>query len=116
MFRRLGSAQIGLHLDTFHMNIEEVSIEEALRASAKRLLHIHLSDSNRWVPGLGHLNFHSILSTLREIGYQGYLGLECLPKPDAQKAAGHAFQYLEAMLVHNPNELPDLSRSRIELT
>ena len=112
--QELGSAQIGLHLDTFHMNIEEVSIEEALRASAKRLLHIHLSDSNRWAPGLGHLNFHPILSTLREIGYQGFLGLECLPKPDAQKAAEHAFQYLEAMLSPNhPNELTGLNEPNV---
>ncbi len=94
----LGSDTIGLHLDTFHMNIEEVSIEEALRKSAKRLVHIHLSDSNRWVPGMGHLNFHSILSTLRDIGYEGYLGLECLPMPDAQHAAEHAFRYLEELL------------------
>ena len=96
--REIDSDAIGLHLDTFHMNIEEVSIEEAIKNHAKRLIHIHLADSNRWAPGMGHLNFQSILSTLRETGYPGYLGLECLPMPNAQRAAEYAFHYLEELL------------------
>ena len=96
--QEIGSSAVGLHLDTFHMNIEEVSIEEAIKRHADRLIHIHLADSNRWAPGMGHLDFNSILSTLKEVGYQGDLGLECLPKPDAETAAKHALQYLEKML------------------
>ena len=90
----VGSSVVGLHLDTFHMNIEETSIEDAIRKHAARLMHMHLADSNRRVPGMGHLDFHTILSALKQIGYQGYLGLECLPGPDVQKAAEHAFRYL----------------------
>ena len=96
--RGIDSDALGLHLDTFHMNIEEVSIEEAIKEHAGRLIHMHLADSNRWAPGMGHLNFKSILSTLRETGYPGYLGLECLPMPGAQIAAEHAFHYLEDLL------------------
>ena len=96
--QEVGSAMVGLHLDTFHMNIEEVSIEGAIRKHAKRLMHMHLADSNRWVPGMGHLDFHSVLSTLREIGYQGYLGLECFPIPDPQSAAEQAIEYLGEIL------------------
>ena len=96
--RGIDSRAVGLHLDTFHMNIEEVSIEETIKRHAGRLIHIHFADSNRWVPGMGHLNFKSILSTLRETGYPGYLGLECLPMPSAQIAAEHAFHYLENLL------------------
>ncbi|OGP93740.1 MAG: hypothetical protein A2156_15555 [Deltaproteobacteria bacterium RBG_16_48_10] len=96
--QEIGSPAIGLHLDTFHMNIEEVSIEGAIKKNVKRLMHMHLADSNRWAPGRGHLDFHSILSALREIGYQGYLGLECLPIPDAKSAAEYAFRYLEDLL------------------
>ena len=94
----IGSETIGLHLDTFHMNIEEISIEEAIRKHAKRLIHIHLADSNRWAPGMGHLNFELILSTLKSTGYRGYLGLECLPLPNPQEAAEHSFRYLEELL------------------
>jgi sugar phosphate isomerase/epimerase len=96
--REVDSETTGLHLDTFHMNIEEVSIEEAIRNHAKRLIHIHLADSNRWAPGMGHLNFESILRTLKETGYQGYLGLECLPVPNPQEAAEHSFHYLQKLL------------------
>ena len=96
--QEIGSSAVGLHLDTFHMNIEEISIEEAIKRHADRLIHIHLADSNRWAPGMGHLDFISILSTLKEVGYQGDLGLECLPKPDAETAARHALHYLEKMV------------------
>ena len=96
--REIDSDALGLHLDTFHMNIEEVSIEEAIKKHARRLIHMHLADSNRWAPGMGHLDFKSILSTLRETGYPGYLGLECLPMPNAQNAAEHALHYLEDLL------------------
>ncbi len=96
--REIDSDAMGLNLDTFHMNIEEVSIEEAIKKHAKRLIHMHFADSNRWVPGMGHLNFQSILSTLGETGYPGYLGLECLPMPNAQNAAEYAFHYLEDLL------------------
>lgn len=94
----VGASAVGLHLDTFHMNIEEVSMEGAIRKCAARITHMHLADSNRLVPGMGHLDFHSILSVLKEIGYQGHLGLECLPLPEAQKAAEHAFRYLGDMM------------------
>ncbi len=96
--REINSEILGLHLDTFHMNIEEVSIEKAIRSHAKRLVHMHLADSNRWVPGTGHLDFKTILRTLKDAGYQGYLGLECLPVPNPREAAEHAFRYLEDLL------------------
>jgi len=96
--QEIGSPAVGIHLDTFNMNIEEISIEAAIERHAERLIHIHLADSNRWVPGMGHLDFRPILATLRKIGYQGYLGLECLPIPNEQKAAEHGFRYLEDLL------------------
>jgi sugar phosphate isomerase/epimerase len=97
--QEVGSPMVGLHLDTFHMNIEEASIEETLRKHAGKLVHIHLADSNRWPPGMGHLDFRSVLVSLRETGYQGYLGIECLPRPDARSAAEQAFQYIGDLLV-----------------
>ena len=95
--QEIGSPAVGLHLDTFHMNIEEVSIEDTIRNHSTRLLHMHLADSNRRVPGMGHLDFQSIVSTLHQIDYQGYLGLECLPLPDPQRAAEHAFRFFKQL-------------------
>jgi sugar phosphate isomerase/epimerase len=74
---------VGILADTFHMNIEDVSIPRSLEQARKRLFYVHVADSNRWAPGCGHLDFVEVLKTLRRIGYEGYVSVECLPKPDA---------------------------------
>jgi len=87
LIERVGSPAFGLLLDTFHMNIEDVSIEDAIRQCGDRIFHFHVADSNRWPPGSGHLDFASILGVLQEIGYQGYVSGEFMPKPDGDTSA-----------------------------
>jgi sugar phosphate isomerase/epimerase len=65
--------------DTFHMNIEERSISGAILAIGALLNHVHLSDSNRLAPGLGHIDFAEVLNTLQEVGYGGKLTFELVP-------------------------------------
>ena len=89
----------GLLLDTFHMNIEEPSIEGSIRKAGKRIFHFHVADSNRWYPGAGHLDFRSILSALAETGYQGFVSGEFLPKPDVVTAAREAVTFLRQLSV-----------------
>jgi sugar phosphate isomerase/epimerase len=81
-FERYRFKTVRLLLDTFHMNIEERSIEEAIRLAGRRIGHVHAVDNNRGAPGDGHLDFRSIISALRKAGYDGYLSLET--QPDAQ--------------------------------
>lgn len=95
---RIGSPMLGVLADTFHMNIEEASIEEALRRCGPRLGHVHVADSNRRAPGLGHLDFTRILSVLKEVGYRRYLSAEILPFPDPEGAARVARQHLQRLL------------------
>ncbi|HIH97697.1 MAG TPA: sugar phosphate isomerase/epimerase [Thermoplasmata archaeon] len=83
----IGVENVRLLLDTFHMNIEETSIEHTLETSKPYLSHVHVADSNRWAPGCGHLDFESIVRTLEKIGYRGYLSAEILPLPDQLQAA-----------------------------
>lgn len=66
----------GLLLDTFHMNIEEDSLEDTILKSRKLLRHMHLADNNRKMPGYAHINFHSIMRSLFSIGYNGYASFE----------------------------------------
>ena len=97
LIERVGADNFGLLLDTFHMNIEEPSIEESIRQAGKRLFHFHVADSNRWYPGAGHLDFARILGVLQELGYAGYISGEFLPLPDAETAAREAIRYLRAV-------------------
>lgn len=84
-----------VHLDTFHMNIEEPSMEEAIKLCGKRLGYLHLADSNRRYPGAGHINFEKIAVALDSIRYDGYLSVECLPLPDSLQAAKNAIENLK---------------------
>ena len=70
----------GVLADTYHMNIEERSLPEAIRTAGTLINHVHLSDSNRAAPGLGHVDFDSVLRTLVDIGYPGYLTFELDPR------------------------------------
>lgn len=99
VFEILKRDNVGILADTFHMNIEEVSIEESLKECASWIRHIHVADSNRWAPGAGHLNFESILGTLQEINYSGFISVECLPLPGGSEAAAQlAFKTLQRFL------------------
>ena len=64
------SPNIGIHLDSYHMNIEEDNIGDAIRLVGKRLRHFHTGENNRNVPGRGHINWDEIFRALSDIGYQ----------------------------------------------
>jgi len=65
--------------DLFHMNIEESSIPEAIRKARGWLVHMHVADNQRDLPGKGHLNWPEIFSALKDIQFSGYLVLEYIP-------------------------------------
>lgn len=93
----LNCANVGVLEDTFHMNIEESSLDEAIALGGARLLYVHTADSNRLAPGLGHVDFVSLAKTLGRVGYCGYLCAEILPKPDSYTAASKAVDYLRSL-------------------
>ena len=63
-------------LDTFHMNIEEDSFENTIIESKNLLYHLHFADNNRKMPGFGHINFDSIIYTLKNINYSATISYE----------------------------------------
>ncbi len=91
----------GVLLDTFHMNIEERSIEEAVRMAAGSIAYVHLPDSNRRAPGWGHLDLGTVVRGLRDAGYDGYLGMEMLPLPDPEGAARQALATVRRLLAES---------------
>ncbi len=94
---RVGADNFGLLLDTFHMNIEEPSIEASIHACGPRIFHFHVADSNRWYPGAGHLDFESILAALFKTGYTGFVSGEFMPQPDADTGAERAIAHLRRL-------------------
>lgn len=65
-----------LMLDTFHMNIEEDRFEETILNSQPSLSHVHFADNNRKMPGFGHIDFDTIIKTLKKISYSGKISFE----------------------------------------
>ncbi|MCC8190232.1 MAG: sugar phosphate isomerase/epimerase [Planctomycetes bacterium] len=91
------SRHVKLHIDTFHMNIEETDMAAAIRASGKRLGYIHVADNTRLYPGSGSLDFARIFAALQDAGYSGYVSLECLALPDSDTAAAKAIATMNAI-------------------
>lgn len=75
----VGSAWVAVQLDTWHMNIEEASLPEAIRTAGARLRHLHLVESHRGVPGTGHVPWIEVFTALDEIGYDGLGVFEYFP-------------------------------------
>jgi D-psicose/D-tagatose/L-ribulose 3-epimerase len=65
-----------LSLNTFHMNIEEKDIAQAIRKAGSNLINLHMSDSNRGVIGSGNINWKSIVRAIKEINYESFLTVE----------------------------------------
>ena len=84
---RLSTRNVKLLADLFHMNIEEVSIADAIRQGGSQIGHVHFVDSNRRPAGNGHIDLSSVSAALAEIKYQGYISAEALPWPDSTAAA-----------------------------
>jgi len=75
--QKINQDNFGVLLDTFHMNIEEDSFENAIISTEGMLHHTHFADNNRKMPGLGHIDFKTIMKALNRIGYNSeYISFE----------------------------------------
>jgi D-psicose/D-tagatose/L-ribulose 3-epimerase len=73
---RVDHKACGLLLDTFHMNIEERSIGDAIRAAGPRMRHLHTCENDRGAPGSGHVPWDEVARACRDIGYDGPMVIE----------------------------------------
>jgi D-psicose/D-tagatose/L-ribulose 3-epimerase len=76
MLADVGSPALKLHLDTFHMNIEEKNQAAAIRKAGRQLAHFHACGSDRGTPGKDHIDWPGIAAALKEIGYDGDVVVE----------------------------------------
>jgi len=94
VIRGAGLTATGILLDSFHMNIEERSLEETIRKYHKMIAHFHIADSDRWPPGHGHLKVEDQLTLLGELGYDGWVSAETLPRPNNEEAVRQTARFL----------------------
>lgn len=85
-----GLDNVKILADLFHMNIEEIDPPVALQSLGHRLGHVHFVDSNRRIAGMGHTDFEPIVAALKNMDYNGYLGIEAFPLPNQDTAASEA--------------------------
>jgi D-psicose/D-tagatose/L-ribulose 3-epimerase len=76
MLDRVGEPNVFVHLDTYHMNIEEKGFYEPIVATGPRMHYIHLSESDRGTPGTGNVHWDEVFRGLKAIDYDGYLVME----------------------------------------
>ncbi len=83
---RVASPAVGVMLDTFHMNMEEFDIADAIRKTGARLLHFQANENNRGFVGSGHIDWANVARALRDTNYKGPIVLEPFRRSD--EAAG----------------------------
>ena len=89
---------VWVHMDTFHMNIDEANMAESIRLVGSRLGYFHIADSNRYCPGAGHIDFVPIFRALKETGYPGALSVECIPSADPVATARRSKIFLDCLI------------------
>jgi len=86
MIRDVGSPALAIHLDTFHMNIEEKDPAAAIRRAGRLLGHFHACGSDRGTPGNDHIDWPRIAAALRAVRYDRDVVIESFT-PDVQVIA-----------------------------
>ena len=76
LIKAVGSKVLKLHLDTFHMNIEEKNQGDAIRKAGKHLAHFHACGSDRGTPGGDHIDWKGIVKALKDVKYDGDVVIE----------------------------------------
>ncbi|ESX87132.1 D-tagatose 3-epimerase [Mesorhizobium sp. L2C085B000] len=88
LIERVGADNMFVHLDTYHMNIEEKGMGNGIIVARDYLKYIHLSESDRGTPGEGNCNWDETFATLAAIGFKGGLAMESFINMDPRLAFG----------------------------
>lgn len=76
LIKKTGKNNLFLHLDTFHMNIEENNFYDPIILAREKLKHVHITESHRGMLGEGTVNWDEVFKALKEINFEGNLVLE----------------------------------------
>jgi len=81
LVKDIGKDNVKVHLDTYHMNIEEKDFYTPIIESKGYLGYMHCCENDRGIPGTGHVNWDEVFKGLSEIGYDGWLVIESFYGP-----------------------------------
>jgi len=87
LVKRVDEPNVRVHLDAYHMNIEETGFYAPTKKAAGKLCHFHLSESHRGTVGRGLVDWNGIYRALAESDYRGIVGLESFVEPSPAMAA-----------------------------
>lgn len=76
MIAKINRPNVGLLLDTYHMNIEEKNLYKSLTSAGSNLFHLHVNENDRGIPGTGHIPWDEVFQALKDIDYQGIAAVE----------------------------------------
>jgi len=96
--RAAGREYVKIMADFFHMNIEEADIPNSLEEASDYIIHIHLADSNRMLPGYGHTDFEKPFKVLKKNGYRNFMALECRVPGDPFETLPKSVDYLRKFM------------------
>lgn len=94
---KIGRKNVGVHLDTYSMLMEDNNIGRSISYCASKLDYVHFSDSARLYPGGGNVDFKTHMKCLLDVGYQGYVATECIPWPTQFLCAQRGLRYIHAL-------------------
>lgn len=98
LIEKTGMDNIGIQLDWFHANFEELNPYEAVADAGNLLWHSHFRDSNSLTPGYGNVDFKAVIRAMKKHGYTGYCTIESAPMvPNADIAARDGIEYLKLL-------------------
>jgi sugar phosphate isomerase/epimerase len=98
--RKFGMDNLALHIDTHHMNIQDYDPIESIHYAGRTIGYVHFAEINRMYPGAGRMDFPAVMSALKDVGYQGYISMECVPVPDAYTSSKKSIEYLKSTIYY----------------
>ena len=100
---RVDNPAVGVMLDTFHMNMEEFDIADAIRKTGSKIVHFQANENNRGFVGAGHIDWASVARAIRDVAYTGPIVLEPFRRSD--EGAGVTLAQWRAPTVNEDGEL-----------
>ena len=94
----LNHPNAGLLFDFFHLSIEESNLIDSIHRAGRWVRHVHLGDNNRLLPGRGNIDWKRCFGALKEIGYNGYVSLECSPSGDPTQTLAATASFLADLI------------------